>query len=84
METQNLREFNDILEPLGANSAQFFLSASLYHAKKVSFQRAAELAGLSFDEFKARLKEHFSTGYILSDESVKDDLKTADKLLSDS
>ena len=84
METQNLGEFNDILEPLGANSARFFLAASLYHAKKISFQRAAELAGLSFNDFKARLKEHFSTGYILSDETVRDDLNTADKLLSDS
>ena len=82
METQTLKKFNDILEPLGAQSAQFFLAASLYHAKKVSFHRAAELAGLSFDEFKARLKEHFSTGYIYSDESVKSDLSTVDSLLS--
>ncbi|MBN1931439.1 MAG: UPF0175 family protein [Desulfobacterales bacterium] len=83
MEIQALEEFDEILEPLGARSAQFFLAASLYHAKKVSFHRAAELAGLSFEEFKARLKEHFSTGYILSDETVISDIDTADKLLSD-
>ncbi len=83
METQALEGFNEILEPLGAQSAQFFLAASLYHAKKISFHRAAELAGLSFEEFKARLKEHFSTGYILSDETVMSDLDTTDKLLSD-
>ncbi len=64
METQALEGFIEILEPLGAQSAQFFLAASLDHAKKFSFHRAAELAGLSFEEFKARLKEHFSTGYI--------------------
>ena len=83
MKTQTFEGFNEILEPLGAQSAQFFLAASLYHAKKVSFHRAAELSGLSFEEFKARLKEHFSTGYILSDETVMSDLDTAEKLLSD-
>ena len=82
METQAFEKFNDILEPLGAQSAQFFLAASLYHAKKVSFHRAAQLAGLSFEEFKARLKEHFSTGYILSNETAMDDLQAVDALLS--
>jgi len=84
VETQVLEGFNEILEPLGAQSAQFFLAASLYHAKKVSFHRAAELSGLSFEEFKARLKEHFRTGYILSEETVMGDLNTADILLTDS
>jgi predicted HTH domain antitoxin len=60
MESQALVEFNEILEPLGTQSAQFFLAASLYHAKKVSFNRAAELAGLSFEDFLARLKEQYS------------------------
>ena len=82
MGTQTLEEFNEILGPLGADSAEFFLSASLYHAHKVSFHRAAELAGLSFEEFGARLREHFSTGYVLSDESVEDDLDLVNKLLS--
>ena len=84
MGTQALERFNEILEPLGAQSAQFFLAASLYHARKISFHRAAELADLSFEEFKARLKEHFSTGYILSEETVMGDINTADKLCSDS
>ncbi len=83
METQAFDEFDEILESLGAQSAQFFLAASLYHAKKVSFQRAAELTGLSFEEFKAKLEEHFSTGYVLSDETVLDDLNNVKKLLSD-
>jgi predicted HTH domain antitoxin len=84
MESQALVEFNEILEPLGTQSAQFFLAASLYHAKKVSFNRAAELAGLSFEDFLARLKEHFSTGYVLTEEAVMEDINTADKLISDS
>lgn len=75
--------FNEILEPLGTQSAQFFLAASLYHAQKVSFLRAAELAGLSFEEFKTRLKEHFSTGYILFNETVMGDLNSVNKILSD-
>ncbi len=83
METQGLEGFNEILEPLGSQSAQFFLAASLYHAKKVSFHRASELSGLSFEEFKAGLKEHFSTGYILSEETAAGDIDIADKLLSD-
>jgi hypothetical protein len=83
MEPQPFEDFSEILEPLGAHAAQFFLAASLYHAKKVIFHRAAELAGLSFEEFKARLKEHFSTGYILADETVIEDVRTADGLLSD-
>ena len=82
MEIQSLEEFNEILGPLGAKSTQFFLAASLYHAQKVSFHRAAELAGLSFEEFKARLKEHFNTGYVLSNETVRNDLDTVDRLLS--
>ena len=83
MEPHTLERFNEILEPLGTQSAQFFLAASLYHAKKVSFHRAAELADLSFEEFKARLKEHFNTGYIISDETVMSDLDNTNGLLSD-
>jgi predicted HTH domain antitoxin len=47
MGTYALEAFEEILEPLGAQSAHFFLAAGLYHAKKVSFHRAAQLAGLS-------------------------------------
>jgi predicted HTH domain antitoxin len=82
MGTYALEAFEEILEPLGAQSAHFFLAAGLYHAKKVSFHRAAQLAGLSFEDFKAGLKEHFSTGYILSDETIMSDLDTANNLFS--
>ena len=78
-----LKNFEDILEPLGAQSVQFFLAASLYHSGKISFQRAAELAELSFDEFEARLKEHFSAGFILPEKVVVGDISAVDKLLAD-
>jgi hypothetical protein len=54
----------------------FFLAASLYHARKVSFASAAHLAGLDFEAFKARLLEHFDQGYIMADECVLGDLDT--------
>lgn len=82
METKTFEKFDAILEPLGMKSAEFFLAASLYHAGKVSFYRAAELAGLSFEEFNARLKEHFGAGFKLSGEAVLNDLDTVKKLLS--
>lgn len=82
MNTQSLHKFDEILEPLGNQSAEFFLAASLYHAQKISFKRAAELAGLSFEDFKFRLKEHFDTGYILFKETVIDDVKNSDALIS--
>ena len=41
-------EFGEVLEPLGADAANFFLAASLYHANKVSFEAAALLAGAQF------------------------------------
>ena len=75
MDAQFLNQFEEILEPLGGQSAQFFLAASLYHARKVSFQRAAELAGLSFTDFKSRLNEHFDTGFVVFDEVVQRDLE---------
>ncbi|MCP4698954.1 MAG: hypothetical protein GY862_19195 [Gammaproteobacteria bacterium] len=54
-------EFEELLEPLGVQAAEFFLAAALYHAHKVSFFVAARLAGLSFEDFAARLREHFGT-----------------------
>ncbi|MGK5093303.1 hypothetical protein WDW89_14985 [Deltaproteobacteria bacterium TL4] len=81
MDTQFLNQFDEVLEPFGGQSAQFFLSASLYHAHKVSFQRAAELAGLSFEDFKSRLKEHFDTGFVIFDAVIQSDLENVDKLL---
>ncbi len=71
-------------KPKEENPAKFFLAANLYLTHKVSFQRAAELAGMSFEEFKAGLKKHFNTGYILSDEVVTDDLVVVEQLISDS
>ena len=70
MQIQLQPEFDDILQPLGSHAAEFFLAASLYHARKISFARAAHMAGLYFDSFKTLLTEHFKQGYIMSDECV--------------
>lgn len=70
----------DILQPLGNHAAEFFLAASLYHARKISFMTAAQFAGLDFDGFKSRLMEHFDQGYIMDDESVLEDLEDANTL----
>jgi hypothetical protein len=40
------KQFDEVLVPLGNNSANFFMVASLYHAKKISFAKAASLANL--------------------------------------
>jgi hypothetical protein len=73
-------EFDDILQPLGTDAAQFFLAASLYHARKISFSAAAHMAGLDFDSFKTRLAEHFNQGYIVADECVLEDIQTVQEL----
>lgn len=73
-------EFDDILQPLGSHTAEFFLAASLYHARKISFASAAHMAGLDFDGFKTRLMEHFNQGYIIADEYVLEDMHTVEKL----
>jgi predicted HTH domain antitoxin len=73
-------EFDDILQPLGTNAAQFFLAASLYHARKISFTSAAHMAGLDFDSFKTRLAEHFNQGYIVADECILEDIQTVQEL----
>ncbi len=73
-------EFDDILQPLGSHAVEFFLAASLYHARKISFTTAAHMAGLDFDGFKTRLTEHFNQGYIMDDECVLDDIRTVAKL----
>jgi hypothetical protein len=52
----------------------------MYHAHKMSFQAAADFSGLGFDDFKKRLKEYFSTGYIVASETVEEDLQTARKI----
>jgi hypothetical protein len=63
-----------------AELERFFLAAGMYHAHKMSFQAAADLSGLGFDGFKKRLKEYFSTGYIVASETVEEDLQTARKI----
>lgn len=80
MHIQLQPEFDDILQPLGSHAAEFFLAASLYHARKISFAGAAHMAGLDFDGFKTRLIEHFNQGYIIADECVLEDLHTVEKL----
>jgi len=80
MHIQLQPEFDDILQPLGNHAAEFFLAASLYHARKVSFAKDAHMAGLDFEGFKTRLSEHFNQGYIMADECVLEDLHTVDKL----
>jgi hypothetical protein len=69
-------DVSDILQPLGNHAAEFFLAASLYHARKISFMTAAQFAGLDFDGFKSRLIEHFDQGYIIADECILEDIKT--------
>lgn len=73
-------DFAPVLYPLGMGAGDFFLAAGLYHAHKVSFGTAAELAGLGYEEFHYRLKEHFGCGLIVDDEAVRDDLALVDRL----
>ena len=73
---QPQQQFDEILDPLGNNSVEFFMAASIYHAKKVSFSRAASLANLTFDAFLHRLEEHFGRGFLIDDESVLDDIRS--------
>ena len=80
MHIQLQPEFDDILQPLGSHAAEFFLAASLYHARKISFAAAANMAGLNFDSFKTLLTEHFNQGYIMADECVLEDMHTVEKL----
>lgn len=80
MHIQLQPEFDDILQPLGSHAAEFFLAASLYHARKISFAAAAHMAGLDFESFKTRLTEHFNQGYIMADECVLEDMHTVEKL----
>jgi hypothetical protein len=68
-------DFMPVLESLGQDAGNFFLSASLYHAHKISFAAAAALAGLGLDEFHYRLKENFGYGMIIDDETVREDLR---------
>jgi len=80
MQVQLQPEFDEVLQPLGSHALEFFLAASLYHARKVSFASAAHMAGLDFDAFKTRLTEHFVQGYIIADECVLEDIHTIENL----
>ena len=80
MHIQLQPEFDDILLPLGNAAAEFFLAASLYHARKISFASAAHMANLDFESFKSRLLEHFGQGYILEDQSIFEDMQTIEQL----
>ena len=75
-------QFDEILDPLGNNAAGFFMAASLYHARKISFATAASLANLTFEAFLFRLEEHFGRGFIIDDESVLEDMATVDAMQS--
>ena len=74
-------DFAPVLETLGKGASDFSLAAGLYHANKVSFGAAAALAGLGYDEFHFRLKEHFGHGFVIADETVEEDLQLVDALL---
>ncbi len=74
--------FIDILQPLGMNAGDFFLAASLYYAQKISFAAAAALAGLEFEEFHYRLREHFGTGFRLEDSVVLEDITVVEQWVS--
>ncbi|NEX19277.1 hypothetical protein G3480_02935 [Thiorhodococcus mannitoliphagus] len=74
-------DFAPALETLGSGASNFFLAAGLYHAHQVSFAAAAALAGLGYEEFHDRLKEHFGHGFIVADETVQQDLRLVDELV---
>jgi predicted HTH domain antitoxin len=80
IDAMNNPDFATILEPLGAGAEAFFLAASLYHAGKVSFGRAAALSGLGYEEFHYRLKEHFGCGFRIEDDSAREDLRLGAEL----
>lgn len=75
-------EFDEVLQPFGNHAVEFFLAASLYHARKISFASAAHIAGLSFDAFRYRLEEHFGQGYLIADECVLEDFQTVKNIAS--
>lgn len=74
-------DFTPLLEPLGQGASDFFLAAGLYHAHKVSFAAAAALAGLGYEEFHYQLKEHFGHGFVITDETVQEDLRLVEELV---
>ena len=63
-----------------AYSPDFFLAASLYHAREVSFAAAVALADMDAPTFGTKLSEHFGRGFLVSDEDASEDLETVRKL----
>ncbi|MFM8333882.1 MAG: UPF0175 family protein [Candidatus Methylumidiphilus sp.] len=82
MHLQLKQEFDEILEPFGTEAASFFLAASLYHARRISFSKAAALADLSFDACLYRLQEHFGTGFHMDDDTVQEDLEAVKNFMA--
>ena len=72
--------FEEVLKPLGDKAAAFFLAASLYHAGELSYVAAAEMAGLSFDGFAEKLKQHFGAAFILDDKVIQEDIEAVKQL----
>jgi hypothetical protein len=82
IDDQTLTQLDKMAAHAGESStelARFLLAASMYHADIMSFQAAAS-SGLGFDDFKKRLREYFSTGYIISSHVVEEDLQMAKNL----
>ena len=75
-------DFSPVLESLGEGAGDFFQAASLYHTHKISFGAAAALAGLGYEEFHDRLKEHFGHGFVIDEWAVREDLHLIDSLAS--
>jgi hypothetical protein len=73
-------DFATVLEPFGEGAQDFFLAASLYHAGKISFGKAAELARLGIVAFHERLREHFGYGMVITDETAREDLAAVAEL----
>ena len=72
--------FEEVLKPLGDKAAAFFLAASLYHANELSYAAAAEMAGLSFDDFATKLEQHFGASFILADQVILEDIEAIEQL----
>ena len=75
------QRFEEVLKPLGDKAAAFFLAADLYHANELSYEAAAEMAGLSFDDFGKKLTEHFGVAFILSDANIIEDIESSNNCL---
>jgi hypothetical protein len=68
-------DFAAVLGSFGMGAGDFFLAAGLYLAGKISFGAAVALDGLGYEEFHYRLKEHFGHGFIINDETARQDLR---------